>query len=94
MWHIAAEAFVGKDLFLKRVFPHGRGKSGVRVRQRCQLTVKVREMSDEEIAKRKAAHAGRGRSVWKRKLRRLAPHTLLQVGKPAVPKAAAAEAAA
>lgn len=79
---LVAEAFVGKDLFLKRVNPHGRGKSGVKVRQRSQLTVLVREMKDEEASRRQQSKT-RG-STWRRKLSklqlyRLAPHQLIRL---------------
>eukprot|EP00897_Mesotaenium_endlicherianum_P008271 jgi/Mesen1/7472/ME000039S06691 len=73
---VVGEAFVGKNRYLKRNFPHGRAKSGIRERPRCMLTVVVAEMSKQqerqmELSLRVPVH--------RRKRTKLTPHTLLEV---------------
>ncbi|CAM6047156.1 unnamed protein product [Sphagnum compactum] len=47
---IVAEAFVGKDKYLKRLRIHGKGKAGRMVHPRCRLTVILKELSPEKEA--------------------------------------------
>ncbi|MBA0856670.1 hypothetical protein Goshw_001378 [Gossypium schwendimanii] len=47
---LVAEAFIGKEMFQKRVSFHGKGRSGIKERPECRLTVVVREMTAEEEA--------------------------------------------
>ncbi|XVE96254.1 hypothetical protein REPUB_Repub02eG0205500 [Reevesia pubescens] len=74
---LVAEAFVGKGLFLKRVSYHGRGRSGIKERPECRLTVAVREMTPEEKAEiaRLRVHKFRKLTKWEW---RLVPHTLIE----------------
>ena len=44
---IVAEAYVGKNLVLKRGRPRARGRYGKILKPFSQLTIKVRQMSDE-----------------------------------------------
>ncbi len=73
---------MGKGKYLKRISIHGRGKSGVRVRPRCRLTVTVKEMNEDQertLQELREKHNGPGR---RRKLRHaLMPHRLILVGK-------------
>ncbi len=48
--HVSAEAFVGKDKYLKRLRIHGKGKAGRMVHPRCRLTVILKELSPEKEA--------------------------------------------
>lgn len=74
---LVAEAFVGKGLCLKRMWPHGRGKSGVRVRSKCRLTVVVREITAEEEAEIARLKVHNFRKLTKRE-KRLVPHKLIE----------------
>nr|KJB36239.1 hypothetical protein B456_006G147800 [Gossypium raimondii] len=47
---LVPEAFIGKGMFLKRVSFHGKGRSSIKERPECRLTVVVREMTAEEEA--------------------------------------------
>ncbi|XP_050383457.1 uncharacterized protein LOC126800187 [Argentina anserina] len=74
---LVAEAFVGKGNFKKRVSIHGRGKSGVRVRSECRLTVVVREITPEEEAEIAKLKVKNFVKLSKRE-RRLVPHQLIE----------------
>ncbi|CAI7851707.1 unnamed protein product [Closterium sp. NIES-54] len=80
-----AEAYVGKGRYLKRLNPHGRGRSGVKHRYRSRLTVVVREMSgpEEERVERQRAAAANHR--WLRRVQRkrgqIVPHKVVEVGR-------------
>lgn len=72
-----AEAFVGKGFFKKRVSYHAKGKSGIKVRPECRLTVVVREMTPEEEAEVARLRVSNFRKLSKRE-RRLVPHQLIE----------------
>lgn len=74
---LVAEAFVGKGNFLKRMWPHGRGKAGVRVRSKCRLTVVVREITAEEEAEIAKLKVHNFKKLTKRE-KRLVPHQLIE----------------
>ncbi|XP_022744202.1 uncharacterized protein LOC111295100 [Durio zibethinus] len=74
---LVAEAFVGKGLYLKRVSYHGKGRSGIRERPSCRLTVVVREMTAEEEAEIARLRVSKFRKLTKRE-RRLVPHKLIE----------------
>ncbi|KAI3930430.1 hypothetical protein MKW92_014138 [Papaver armeniacum] len=74
---LVAEAFVGKGLFKKRVSYHAKGRSGVKVRAECRLTVVVREMTPEEEAEIARLRVHNFRKLSKRE-RRLVPHKLIE----------------
>ncbi|CAI5527313.1 unnamed protein product [Closterium sp. Naga37s-1] len=82
---IIAEAYVGKGRYLKRLNPHGRGRSGVKHRYRSRLTVVVREMTgpEEERVERQRAAAANHR--WLRRVQRkrgqIVPHKVVEVGR-------------
>jgi large subunit ribosomal protein L22 len=44
---IVAEAFVGKNLVMKRMRPRARGRSGAILKPFAQVTIKVRQVSEE-----------------------------------------------
>lgn len=73
----AAEAFVGKGFFMKRVSCHAKGKSGIKVRPECRLTVVVRESTPEEEAEIARLKVHNFRKLTKRE-RRLVPHKLIE----------------
>ncbi|MBU1209663.1 MAG: 50S ribosomal protein L22 [Alphaproteobacteria bacterium] len=70
---VVAEAYVGKNLIMKRFHARGRGRSSVVIKPFSQITVVVREVNEEELensrkrgngGKVKAAKASRdGRGV-------------------------------
>lgn len=72
-----AEAFVGKGFFKKRVSYHSKGRSGVKERPECRLTVVVREMTPEEEAEVARLRVSNFRKLTKRE-RRLVPHKLIE----------------
>ncbi|TYH89252.1 hypothetical protein ES332_D01G245600v1 [Gossypium tomentosum] len=74
---LVAEAFVGKGLFLKRVSYHGKGRSGIKERPECRLTVVVREMTPEEEAELARLRVSKFRKLTKRE-KRLVPHKLIE----------------
>lgn len=74
---IVAEAYVSKGRYLRRSNPHGRGKSGVKHRPRCGLTVLVREMNEEEHLKRTRMMKSR---QWRKRTSKLLPHRVIEVG--------------
>ncbi|XP_059668638.1 large ribosomal subunit protein uL22c-like [Cornus florida] len=74
---LVAEAFVGKGFFKKRVSYHAKGKSGVKVRPECRLTVVVREMTPEEEAQIARLRVHNFRKLTKRE-RQLVPHKLIE----------------
>ena len=51
---IVAEAYVGKNLVLKRGRPRARGRYGKILKPFSQLTIKVRQMSDESDKEEKS----------------------------------------
>ena len=73
----AAEAFVGKGFYRKRVSYHAKGKCGVKERPECRLTVVVREMTAEEEAEIARLRVHNFRKLTKRE-RRLVPHKLIE----------------
>eukprot|EP00271_Cylindrocystis_brebissonii_P007745 TRINITY_DN2140_c0_g1_i1.p1 TRINITY_DN2140_c0_g1~~TRINITY_DN2140_c0_g1_i1.p1 ORF type:complete len:415 (+),score=43.21 TRINITY_DN2140_c0_g1_i1:380-1624(+) len=76
-----AEAFVGKGVFIRRLFPHARGKSGMRHRKRCQLTVIVKEMDALMEARMERERAARRSYHRRRRLTKLAPHDVKYIGR-------------
>ncbi|OVA03232.1 Ribosomal protein L22/L17 [Macleaya cordata] len=74
---LIAEAFVGKGFFKKRVSYHAKGKSGIKVRPECRLTVVVREMTPEEEAEVARLRVSNFRKLTKRE-KRLVPHKLIE----------------
>ncbi|XP_077227201.1 uncharacterized protein LOC143860440 [Tasmannia lanceolata] len=74
---LVAEAFVGKGFFKKRVSYHAKGRSGVKVRPECRLTVVVREITDDEEAEIARLRVSKFRKLTKRE-RRLVPHQLIE----------------
>ncbi|KAL3825666.1 hypothetical protein ACJIZ3_021695 [Penstemon smallii] len=74
---LIAEAFVGKGLFKKRVSYHARGKSGIRVRAECRLTVVIREITPDEEAEIAKLKVHNFKKLTKRE-KRLVPHQLIE----------------
>ncbi|RDX83215.1 rplV [Mucuna pruriens] len=74
---IVVEAFVGKGYFKKRVSYHAKGKSGIRVRPECRLTVVVREITAEEEADIARLRVHNFKKLTKRE-KRLVPHQLIE----------------
>ncbi|KAL1541454.1 50S ribosomal protein L22, chloroplastic-like [Salvia divinorum] len=74
---LVAEAFVGKGTHLKRVSYHAKGRSGIRERARCRLTVVVREITADEEAEIAKLKVHNFRKLTKRE-KRLVPHTLIE----------------
>ncbi|KAF7149398.1 hypothetical protein RHSIM_Rhsim03G0061600 [Rhododendron simsii] len=74
---LVAEAFVGKGLFLKRVFFHAGGRSGIMHKPECRLTVVVREITPEEEAEIAKLKVSNFLKLTKRE-RRLVPHKLIE----------------
>eukprot|EP00262_Sarcandra_glabra_P008923 TRINITY_DN22870_c0_g1_i1.p1 TRINITY_DN22870_c0_g1~~TRINITY_DN22870_c0_g1_i1.p1 ORF type:complete len:276 (-),score=37.35 TRINITY_DN22870_c0_g1_i1:322-1149(-) len=74
---LVAEAFVGKGFFMKRVSYHAKGRSGIKVRPECRLTVVVREMTDKEEAEIARLKVSNFRKLTKRE-RQLIPHQLIE----------------
>ncbi|OVA10641.1 Ribosomal protein L22/L17 [Macleaya cordata] len=74
---LIAEAFVGKGFFKKRVSYHAKGRSGIKVRPECRLTVVVREMTPEEEAEVARLRVSNFRKLTKRE-KRLVPHQLIE----------------
>ncbi|XP_042476803.1 39S ribosomal protein L22, mitochondrial-like [Macadamia integrifolia] len=74
---LVAEAFVGKGFFKKRVSYHSKGRSGIKVRPECRLTVVVREMTPEEEAEIARLRVSNFRKLSKRESR-LVPHKLIE----------------
>ncbi|KAG9441550.1 hypothetical protein H6P81_017404 [Aristolochia fimbriata] len=70
---LVAEAFVGKGFFKKRISYHSKGRSGIKVRPECHLTVLVQEKRNQ-IAKLKVAMF---KKLTKRE-RRVVPHKLIE----------------
>src|SRR5438105_921284 len=52
---IVAEAYVGKNLVLKRFHARGRGRGASILKPFSQLTVVVRQVEEEKVEKKKAA---------------------------------------
>ncbi|KAH1199687.1 50S ribosomal protein L22 [Glycine max] len=74
---IVAEAFVGKGFYKKRLWPHAKGKSSLRVRPECRLTVVVREITAEEEAEIARLRVHNFKRLTKRQ-KRLVPHQLIE----------------
>ena len=74
---LAAEAFLGKGLFKKRVSYHSKGRSGIKIRPECRLTVVVREITAEEEAEIARLKVHNFRKLTKRE-KRLVPHQLIE----------------
>ncbi|KAK6931931.1 Ribosomal protein L22/L17 [Dillenia turbinata] len=74
---LVAEAFVGKGFFKKRVSYHSKGRSGIKVRPECRLTVVVREITPEEEVEIARLRVSNFRKLTKRE-RRLVPHQLIE----------------
>ncbi|XP_020218548.1 uncharacterized protein LOC109801831 [Cajanus cajan] len=74
---IVAEAFVGKGNFKKRIWYHGRGNAGIRVRAECRLTIVVREITAEEEAEIARLRVHNFKRLTKRQ-KRLVPHQLIE----------------
>lgn len=74
---LTAEAFVGKGFFKKRVSYHSKGRSGIKVRPECRLTVVVRELTAEEEAQIARLRVHNFRKLTKRE-QRLVPHQLIE----------------
>lgn len=74
---LVAEAFIGKGQYLKRVSYHARGRSGIRERARCRLTVVVREITADEEAEIAKLKVHNFRKLTKRE-KRLVPHQLIE----------------
>ncbi|XP_047330671.1 50S ribosomal protein L22, chloroplastic-like isoform X2 [Impatiens glandulifera] len=74
---LVAEAFVGKGLNIKRYSYHAKGKCGVRLVQKCRLTVVVREMTAEEETKLARLKVMNFKNL-SRSERRLYPHKLIE----------------
>lgn len=74
---LVAEAFVGKGNFRKTIAYHARGKSGIRVRAECRLTVVVRETTPEEEAEIARLKVHNFRKLTRRE-RQLVPHKLIE----------------
>lgn len=77
LFFLAAEAFVGKGFFKKRVSYHAKGKCGIKVRPECRLTVVVRETTPEEEAEIARLRVHNFRKLTKRE-RRFVPHKLIE----------------
>ena len=54
---IVAEAYVGKNMVLKRFHARGRGKASSIMRPFAQLTVVVRQVEDEPVKKKPGKRA-------------------------------------
>lgn len=74
---IIAQAFVGKGLFRKTISYHAKGRSGIRVRPQCRLTVIVRELTPEEEAEIAKLRVRKFRKLSRRE-HRLVPHKLVE----------------
>ncbi|CAM6090217.1 unnamed protein product [Calypogeia fissa] len=75
---VVSEAFVGKDKYLKRMRPHGKGKAGKMEHKRARLTVIVKEMSEEQETDLARLRVFRMRGTrMTRAQARLVPHRVL-----------------
>ncbi|XP_049395808.1 uncharacterized protein LOC125859988 isoform X2 [Solanum stenotomum] len=73
----AAEAFLGKGLFKKRLSYHAKGKCGLMVRPECRLTVVLREITPAEEAEIAKLRVSNFKKLTKRE-KRLVPHKLIE----------------
>jgi len=63
---VVAEAYVGKNLVMKRFHARGRGRSSMVMKPFSQITVVVREVDEDELVNvRKRANGGKVRSKIK-----------------------------
>ncbi|CAN1286405.1 50S ribosomal protein L22 [Linum perenne] len=74
----AAEAFLGKGYYKKRVSYHSKGRHGIKMRPECRLTVVLRETTIEEEAEIARLKVHNFRKLNKRESR-LVPHKLIEV---------------
>jgi len=74
---IIDQAFVGKGLFRKTISYHAKGRSGIRVRPQCRLTVIVRELKPKEEAEIAKLRVRKFKKLSKRE-HRLVPHKLVE----------------
>lgn len=74
---LAAEAFVGKGYFKRRIAYHAKGRSGIIMKPECRLTVVVREITPEEEADIARLRVHNFKKLTKRE-RRLVPHQLIE----------------
>ncbi|KAG0584380.1 hypothetical protein KC19_3G206400 [Ceratodon purpureus] len=74
---IVAEAFVGKDKYLKRLRIHGKGKAGHMTRPRCRLTVVVKELSAEREAELARIRVQKYHKKVRGPITKLMPHRVL-----------------
>ncbi|KAL2481760.1 Ribosomal protein L22p/L17e family protein [Abeliophyllum distichum] len=74
---LVAEAFVGKGFFKKRISYHSKGRSGIKMRPECRLTVVVREITPEEEAEIARLKVNNFLKLTKRE-KRLVPHKLIE----------------
>ncbi|KAL3536008.1 hypothetical protein ACH5RR_004469 [Cinchona calisaya] len=74
---LVAEAFVGKGFYRKRVSYHAKGRSGIKVRPECRLTVVLREITPEEEAEIAKLRVHNFKKLTKRE-KRLVPHKLIE----------------
>ncbi|XP_068657824.1 uncharacterized protein [Aristolochia californica] len=74
---LVAEAYVGKGFCKKRISYHSKGRSGIKVRPECRLTVVVREITPEEEAEIAKLKVAKFKKLTKRE-RRLVPHKLIE----------------
>ena len=74
---LAAEAFVGKGFYKKRLSYHAKMRHGIKMRPECRLTVVVRELTDEEEAEVARLRVSNFKKLTKRE-RRLIPHKLIE----------------
>ena len=60
---VVAEAYVGKNLIMKRFAARGRGRGAAIVKPFSQLTVVVREKAEEDVKPKKASGKPRGKAA-------------------------------
>ena len=73
----AAEAFVGKGFYKKRISYHAKMRHGIMMRPECRLTVVVRELTPDEEAEVAKLRVSNFKKLTKRE-RRLVPHKLIE----------------
>ncbi|KAG9160429.1 hypothetical protein Leryth_008821 [Lithospermum erythrorhizon] len=74
---LVAEAYVGKGFFRKTVSYHAKGRSGIRERPMCRLTVVVRETTPEEEAEIAKLRVNKFKKLSKHE-KRLVPFKLIE----------------
>lgn len=73
----AAEAFVGKGFFKKRLSYHAKMRHGIIMKPECRLTVVVRELTSDEEAEIARLRVHNFKKLSKRE-HRLVPHKLIE----------------